>query len=105
MLLMMFTYNQKDINSINTRCIHEDNTAWEKISIDTNTQLENMTSNQDDIDSNYVNLSDNLFAEANKYIDYMSSSHKTRKMFKNHKPFWTSEVTNLWKEMKESEKL
>ena len=81
------------------------NTDWERISIETITQLENMTCNQNDIDSNYVNFCYALFAEADKYLDYVSSSHKTRKMFKNHKPFWTSELTNLWKEMKESEKL
>ena len=32
------------------------NKDWERISIETITQLENMTSNQNDIDSNYVNF-------------------------------------------------
>ena len=56
-------------------------TDWERISIDTVTQLENMTSNQDDIDSDYVNLCYALCAEADKYLDSVPSSHRNHNHF------------------------
>ena len=38
-------------------------------------------------------------AEVDKYINYKSQGKMLRKKFKSYKPFWNSELTNLWKDM------
>ena len=45
-----------------------------------------------------------VFHEMDAYIDYRCASKKSRKHYKNHKPFWNSDLTNAWKTMVNAEK-
>ena len=38
------------------------------------------------------------------FLDYNNVSTKTKKMFKNYKPYWNNELTIAWKNMHNNEK-
>ena len=46
-----------------------------------------------------------IFKEMDSHIRYKETSKKVRKRFRNHKPFWTEELTAAWKNMSTAEKL
>ena len=46
---------------------------------------------QNDLDKIYQDFTSNLFQEMDSKLHYTTASAKTRKRFKNHKPYWNSE--------------
>ena len=52
----------------------------------------------------YDKLCSIVFMEMDKYLDYTDSSKRSKKRLKSSKPFWNSELTLLWKNMKDKEK-
>jgi hypothetical protein len=59
---------------------------------------------QRDIDKLYDDFCQAMFNEIKENIRIKDCSKQTRKSFKYHKPFWNSELTNLWKIMRNAEK-
>ena len=45
-----------------------------------------------------------IFQEMDSHIQYKEASKKTRKMYRNHKPFWTDSLTEAWKDMSAAER-
>ena len=39
------------------------------------------------------------------FLDYKGSNKKTKKKLKFNKPYWTSDLTKMWKDMRAKEKL
>ena len=60
---------------------------------------------QQNIDKLYNDFCGAMFDEIKENIRIKDSSKQTRKKFKFHKPFWTEELTRLWKVMRDHEKL
>ena len=56
------------------------------------------------LDSTYENLCKAIIEEMNNTIPYKDVSSKERKWFRNFKPFWTQELSDMWKEMVQSRK-
>ena len=59
---------------------------------------------QDDVDNVYEQFCNRVKDEMNKNLKYTDSSNKTRKIYKNHKPYWNDELHNMWKNMSQAEK-
>ena len=68
-------------------------------------KLENIEKCQSQIDSFYNEMLFNVFQEMDTHIEYKQASKRSRKHYKNHKPFWTDDLTYAWKSMSEAEKL
>ena len=68
-------------------------------------RLENIEKYQSEIDSFYNEMLLHVFQEMDHHIDYKKASKKSKKHYKNHKPYWTDELTIAWKNMSNSEKL
>ena len=45
-----------------------------------------------------------IFKEMDEHIMYKNASKKSRKHFKNHKPFWNNDLFISWKNMVQAEK-
>ena len=45
-----------------------------------------------------------VFEELDNYIKYNDQTKITRKKFKNFKPYWSNDLTELWRDMVDSEK-
>ena len=64
------------------------------------------TSNQQaEIDVLYDKFCDVICHEMDTYLKYTTAQKKTRKKFKNSKPFWNDQLTELWKDMNSKEHL
>ena len=61
--------------------------------------------NKDDFDNIYDKFCKVLSDEMNKFLKYTDASKPIRKRFNNKKPYWNEELSRLWKEMSESEKV
>ena len=59
---------------------------------------------QNSVDVFYDDMITNIFEEMDKHISYKEATKSTRKLFRNHKPFWTDELTDVWKDMSLAEK-
>ena len=68
-------------------------------------KIENSTSCQENVNSLYSEICSDLFKEFDLEIPYRVAGKKSRKRFKNYKPYWNDTLTNLWKEMVKAEKL
>ena len=67
-------------------------------------RLEYTNPNQDSIDTFYDEMMKDIFNEMDKHIRYKEASKSTRKLYRNHKPFWTDELTDAWRDMSLAEK-
>ena len=56
------------------------------------------------IDLIYDNFCATLFSEMDSFLEYRDVSKKVRKRFKNHKPYWNDNLTQLWKSMRDAER-
>ena len=68
-------------------------------------RLEHIDKSQDCIDRYYQDMLSKIFHEMDENIQYKDASKRTKKHYKNHKPFWNDELTAAWKNMSNSEKL
>ena len=66
-------------------------------------QIEVANASQEELDSVYHEFSKILFQEMDNDLQYVSCSSNVRKRFKNHKPYWNAELTDLWKNMRMAE--
>ena len=69
------------------------------------TKLETLQSDQHNIDEAYNDFCEQLVSEMDSYLDMGSADRQTRKRYKSYKPFWDEELTNLWLDMKNKNKL
>ncbi len=60
---------------------------------------------QDAVDETYYKCCKLLTDEMDIYLKYTDSCKQTRRLYKNHKPYWNEHLNNLWKEMSIAEKL
>ena len=67
-------------------------------------RLEADEKSQSSIDSFYDDMLNEIFTEMDGHIMYKDASKNSKKHFKNHKPFWTNELTISWKKMAQAEK-
>ena len=51
--------------------------------------------NQDDVDHMYSNFCKMLTSEMDIYLKYTDASQKTRKRYRNSKPYWDDNLTEL----------
>lgn len=79
--------------------------AWIAILDSLINRLENIEKCQSDIDEFYNELLFKVFQEMDEHIEYSKQSKRARKHYKNHKPYWTDELTEAWKNMSKAEKL
>ena len=66
--------------------------------------LENQICNQDNVDKAYDSFVKLIFNEIDAYCLLPECTAGTKKRYKFHKPFWTEELTVLWKTMRKSER-
>ena len=88
----------------NVPSVFMNNPDWTKVSHEIITNFENDTNDQKDVDFAYSDMCNKLFEEADKHLDFYSATKALRKRFKYHKPWWSTELTTLWKSMKDKEK-
>jgi hypothetical protein len=60
---------------------------------------------QCEIDKCYENMCEIIFEEMDKNVDYINQIKRSRKRFKNTKPYWTEQLTCFWRDMNAAEKL
>ena len=68
-------------------------------------RIENSTKSQTKIDELYACMLSDVFKEMDSHIEYHCASKYSRKHYKNHKPYWNSDLTDAWKSMVEAEKI
>ena len=66
--------------------------------------LQKRIANQDELDILYNNICETLTNEMDRYLDSKCISKKTKRYYKNNKPYWDNELSNLWKSMTQAEK-
>jgi hypothetical protein len=59
---------------------------------------------QNQLDHIYSEFCSVIMREMDQYLCYKDASTRTRKKFRNFKPYWNDQLTLLWKNMKEAEK-
>ncbi len=64
----------------------------------------NCRKQQYDIDMWYETFCYSLTREIDQYLKYSDSSKTVRKMYKNHKPYWSQELADLWVLVSKAEK-
>ena len=69
-----------------------------------NTTFENKIINQDNLDNYYNLLCKVLTKEMDKHLKFADSNKRIRKKHKNSKPYWCEELSNMWRNMRDSEK-
>ena len=67
-------------------------------------RLQSNEKSQTSIDSFYDEMLKEIFEEMDGHIMYKNASKKSKKHYKNHKPFWNDELTAFWKNMAQAEK-
>lgn len=63
------------------------------------TRIERTRETQSNIDGIYTDLCDTILKEMDDTIPCFAPSNKTKKRFRNHKPYWNEELSTLWKDM------
>ena len=81
------------------------NDVWNQCLVDLIEMFENSANNQKAVDDCYAALCDCIFKEMDLYLSLTGSSHKVRKKFKYHKPYWDEELTAMWRTMRDKEKI
>ena len=79
------------------------NSDWVEVTRQIVTNFQNLNNEQIKIDLAYSDMCNKIFSEADKHLDYHTATKSVRKRFKYHKPWWTTELSTLWKNMKEKE--
>ncbi len=89
----------------NVPCDFMNNSIWNACIQRLITECENVQNQQNEIDSLYNRFCDVLTCEMDEYLKYSDASGKCRKRLKLHKPYWTDELTDLWKDMCHKERI
>lgn len=79
--------------------------TWRKAILDIIDHLEHLHELQDDLDTTYDDLCKCIFKELDTQLGYKFAGSKMKKKLKNSKPYWSDELSVLWKEMSRAEKL
>ena len=80
------------------------NEAWRNSMLSIVESLQKRIANQDELDILYNNICETLTNEMDRYLDSKCISKKTKRYYKNNKPYWDNELSNLWKSMTQAEK-
>ena len=80
------------------------NEKWRKALLEIISGLEDKLHSQNALDAIYQNFCHAVFSEMNNYLDVKVINNKTRKYFRNSKPYWDDELSNSWKCMAEAKK-
>ena len=67
--------------------------------------IETCRESQENIDRTYSELCTIITSEMECNIPKFDWSKRSRKKFRTHKPYWNNELTELWRKMREKEKL
>ena len=62
-------------------------------------RLENIEKCQLEIDTFYSEMLLHIFQEMDQHIEYKNASKSSRKHYKNHKPYWTDDLSLAWKKI------
>ena len=68
-------------------------------------RLEYIDKSQSAIDNYYQDMLYKVFQEMDSHIQYKEASKRTKKHYKNHRPFWNEDLTAAWKNMSSAEKI
>ena len=68
-------------------------------------RMERCESNQEMLNSIYEDLCQTLLQQMDNHLQFKDCSKKTKKSFKISKPYWNETLYNLWKDMRNAEKL
>ena len=79
--------------------------SWVAILDDLISRIECSSKSQAKVDELYDGVLSDVFAEMDAHIEYRYASKHSRKHYKNHKPFWNSDLTDTWKTMVKAEKM
>ena len=66
-------------------------------------RLETVIKSQTEIDDSCNSFCEIIFAEIDSNLQINYSSKFSRKRYKHFKPYWSNELTKMWKEMRDSE--
>ena len=67
-------------------------------------RLEQIDPLQCELKCQYVLMSSEIILEMDKYINHKDMAKPIRKRYKNHKPYWTEDLTLAWKTLSVAEK-
>ena len=90
-------------NNINNNFLS--NSHWFNIIAELERKLSQNDVFQQHIDACYHTFCHKLFMEMDTHIKYKDCSKTLKKKFKYHKPFWNTELTELWNAMRQAEKV
>ena len=109
----IFTDKEDDMQDNNLRfyCFEEKppnfltSQTWRSAVTNMINKLQLLKANQRELDSIYSDLCSKLFKEMDSQLKYTDASTKVKKKLKNSKPYWNSNLTELWKNMNKTEKI
>ena len=91
-----------NFNSVSNEFLKSD--TWKNILDSLIMRLDHIDPLQESVDKFYDAMLINIFEEMDKHVSYKEASKTTRKLYRNHKPFWNDELSNAWKDVAQSEK-
>ena len=80
------------------------NEAWSNAMLSIIEILQSRIASQDELDILYNNICETLTNKMDRFLDSKCISKKTKRYYKNSKPYWDNELSNLWKSMAQAEK-
>ena len=78
---------------------------WRTAVLDIISRLEHMNEVQSDLDCIYDDLCKSIFKELDSHFDYKVVGTKSKKKLRLYKPYWNEELSVLWKEMSQAERV
>ena len=77
---------------------------WGQVCTELINKIETMEATQANFDNAYADLCKAIFKEMDEHIKYKECGKTMRKTFKNFKPYWSDELTTLWRDMATAER-
>ena len=77
---------------------------WEYVVSELISKIENTHRHQAHLDDLYQEVCHSIFTEMDQHIKYSDNSKPMRKKFKNFKPYWSEDLSNLWQDMSTGER-
>ena len=77
---------------------------WSNVIEECISKIENMTVSCNTLDEVYSELCTSVFTEMDSFLKFTDRSKRTRKKFKNFKPYWSDALTESWRDMADAEK-
>ena len=75
---------------------------WQQSLLESIQKLEELENMQADIDATYSTLCKALLTEVDRHFTCFNAKKATKKRLKFHKPYWNSELSFLWRDMKQA---